>query len=354
MSCTTLYRRLRGPALAIMLAPALAAPAMSAESLPLPPLAPQERGAYRARDLQTGEELSRAEWTLNQQTDEGRPLLHLREEGVQSAGAAGPTAWSEHVTLDLRGAHPVLTGARETRDAAGRPVQIEQRDFDYDLGSGAVVTTEALTGETQSRAVRLTGQTITTGLLPAALRLLPGMQDRRMEFKVVTAEGQTVGMRARVVGREWISVPAGVFDCFKVALELTGLTGALAALKLPPLFMWHTVAAPHFWVKYQGPEGSSPRQIVRELLRFETRAEAALLPGDLAAGRRAAAAQPAERPSGTRRLDARLFAYVLILAAVVFEIGVEAARLLTDQPAPHRAARPSSGRGSPWPPMARR
>jgi hypothetical protein len=315
-------------------------------------MAPQERGAYRARDLQTGEEVSRAEWTLNQQTEAGRAVLHLREEGTQSAGAPGPTGWSEHMTLDLRGSHPVLTGARETRDSAGRPVQVEQREFNYDVGSGEVVTTESLTGETQSRAVRLTGQTVTAELLPALLRLLPGTSDRRMDFDVVTAEGQTVGMRAKVVGREWIRVPAGVFDCFKVALELTGLTGALAALKLPPLFMWHTVAAPHFWVKYQGPDGSSPRQIVRELLRFETRAEAAVLPGDVAASRRAAALHPAETPSGTRAVDGRLFSYLLVLDAVVFEIGVEATRLLSDRPAPppHHAAQRTTAQGSSWSP----
>jgi hypothetical protein len=330
---------------------------MAAEPLPLPPLAPQERGAYRARDLHTGEELSRAEWTLNRQTEAGRPLLHLQQEGTQSA-APGPTAWSEHVTLDLRGAHPVLTAARETRDGAGRAVEVEQREFDYALGSGEVVTTEPRTGETQSRAVRLTAQTISAELLPAVLRLLPGTRDHRMDLDVVMAEGRTVGMRAVVVGREWIRVPAGVFDCFKVALELTGLRGALAAVKLPPLFMWHTVAAPHFWVRYQGPEGSSPREVVRELLRFETRAAAAVLPGDPMASRRAAALHPGERPSGTRAVDARLFVYLLVLAAVVFEIGVEATRLLTDRPAPHtprpHAAQPTTNRGSPWPPMARR
>jgi hypothetical protein len=159
-------------------------------------------------------------------------------------------------------------------------------------------------------------------------------------------------MRARVVGREWIRVPAGLFDCFKVALELTGLTGALAALKLPPLFMWHTVAAPHFWVKYQGPEGGSPREIVRELLRFETRAEAAPLPAGLAASRPAAAA--AGGPAGTRSPDLRLFAYLLVLAAVVFEIGVEATRLLTDRPAAHRTPTPTRGRVSRWPQTAGR
>jgi hypothetical protein len=69
------------------------------------------------------------------------------------------------------------------------------------------------------------------------LRRLPEMKDRRMGFNLVTVEGQMVAMRATVVGREEVQVPAGTFECFKVELEPTGLAGVLAALTLPKLFM---------------------------------------------------------------------------------------------------------------------
>ncbi len=329
-----------GPRRLLPLLIVLATAAPAAAQLPIPPLAAEERGAYRARDARTGEEVGRAEWILQQQTEAGRPVLRVRQDGSQTKAGDGRTAWSERLTLDLRGAHPVLTAAREIRDQAGRPVQLERRRLDYDVGSGEVVTTEPRTGETQSRSLRLTAQAVTPELLPAVLRLLPGERAQRMRLDLVTAEGRTIGLQARVVGRERVRVPAGIFECFKVALELTGLTGALAALKLPPLFMWHTVAAPHFWVKYEGPDGGpGSRQVVRELLRFETRAAAAGPPPDPALSPPPAPPGPSAgagaRPRGRRGPDAPALASLLVLAAVLFEIGVEATRLLADaRPAP--------------------
>jgi hypothetical protein len=141
------------------------------------------------------------------------------------------------------------------------------------------VTKEPLKGEKDLRSVPLGAQAITTELVPAILRLLPETRYRQMRFDLVTVEGRTIGMRARIIGREWVKVPAGNFECFKMELEPTGFIGFLAAFKLSKIFMWHTVAAPHFWVKYEGPEGSTgSRQIVRELVRFETEVVTAPLP----------------------------------------------------------------------------
>jgi hypothetical protein len=91
-----------------------------------------------------------------------------------------------------------------------------------------------------------------------------------MRFDLVTRGGFVVGIQAKMLGRERVDVPAGSFDCFKLELDPTGLIGVLADIFMPRLFMWQTVAAPHFWVKYQGPEGGpGSREIVRELVRFE-------------------------------------------------------------------------------------
>jgi hypothetical protein len=155
-----------------------------------------------------------------------------------------------------------------------------------------------------------------------------------MAFDLVTAAGQVVGMRATIVGRERVAVPAGAFDCFRIELEPTGLLGALAGLKLGKLVMWHTAAAPHFWVKYEGPDGSPGlRHVVRELVRFETRgatvvpAQPAAAPG---AETPAVGLDPADGPRGRRSAIPDGLGYVVLLAAVVFEIGVEATRLLMD------------------------
>ena len=246
---------------------AVIGPVTAVDRLPMPPLASLERGAYRTVDPRSGKELGGAEWILEHDVQQGRPVVNLQEHG-RDAGGHGPSHWSDRITLDLWGPHPTLTSDREDHDAFGNPVKHEEREFNYDLGSGQIVTTDVRTGATRSQAVHLTGETITPELLPVLLRLLP--QATQMRFELVTREGRKVGLLAKLVGREEVQVPAGRFACFKVELDPTGL----ARLFAPKLFMWLTVDAPHFWVKYEGPEGFGSRRIVRELTWFETAAAA--------------------------------------------------------------------------------
>ena len=108
------------------------------------------------------------------------------------------------MTLDVWGPEPRLSWTREAQDDEGRPLQVEQREFDYGEGVGQVV-------------------------------------------------------------------PAGTFDCVKVELVPAGINKFLARLVLPRIYMWQTEAPPHFWVKYQGPDGGQlSREIVRELVHYES------------------------------------------------------------------------------------
>jgi hypothetical protein len=286
-----------------------------------------ERGAYRARDLRTGRALWEGEWRLARETRAGRPILQLDETGQGIRDSPGVTVWTERMHLDLWGPHPTLTASREVRDADGRLIHRGQRDFDFALGAGQQVREEVQADRTTVRAVSLTAQAIPTELLPALLRLLPAAREQQMQFDLVTGEGRLVGMRARVVGRERVTVPAGTFDSFQVQLELTGVWAVLATLR-GPLYMWHTVAAPHVWVKYQGPDGSPGLPpVVRELVRFDTPPAPAAPP--LAGPLRtltdglAASVAPVAHPAGSWSAPPATLALLLVLAALVFVLGVE-------------------------------
>ena len=93
----------------------------------------------------------------------------------------------------------------------------------------------------------------------------------------------------------------------------------------PAAHLWHTVAAPHVWVKYQGPEGSAGVQpVVRELVRFDTPPAPPLavplgpLPDGLAG-----AAAPGAHPAGSWSAPPATLASLLVLAALAFVLGVE-------------------------------
>ena len=320
--------RLQRPRLWLSLLAVLAAagPAVPAERFPMPPLAEVERGAYRARDLQTGRALWEEEWLLSRETRAGRTILSLQENGKGIRDSQVALVWTERTSLDLWGPHPALTASREVRDADGRLVHRGEREFDFALGSGQLVREDVQTGDTTVRAVSLTAQAIPTELLPALLRLLPEARDQQMQVDLVTGEGRLVRMHARVVGRERVTVPAGTFDSFKVQLQPTGFLEFLATLH-SKLYMWLTVAAPHVWVKYQGPDGPGLQPVVRELVRFDTQrataARALAVPIRTLTEGLAASVSPVTRPDGRWSAPPETLGYLLVLTALVFVICVE-------------------------------
>ena len=150
-------------------------------------------------------------------------------------------------------------------------MQVEQREFDYGEGVGQVITRDFHTGEMASKTIQLTPASIPTEVLPAFLRLLPDSADHRMQFALVLRDGSVVRIHAKEVGREQVAVPAGTSDCIKAELVPAGINKFLAHLVLPRIYMWRTEAPPHFWVKYQGPDGGQlSREIVRKLAHYES------------------------------------------------------------------------------------
>ncbi len=115
--------------------------AATAERIPVPPLAPTEQGTYQARDLRTGGMLWQEDWVLTQENQAGQPIVHLEENGQGIRDSVVPTTWTLTMTIDLWAPTPRLSSTRQVRDGAGRPQQVEEREFDYGRGSGRVLTT---------------------------------------------------------------------------------------------------------------------------------------------------------------------------------------------------------------------
>lgn len=248
---------------------ALTLQAMAAEPLRLPPLGRIEEGRYRAREVRTGATLWEEDWALRQTGPADHPILSVEESGQGLRESSTPTAWK--LMMEIRwGSAPHVDATREVRDPTGRLERIEKRELDYAHGSGQFHTTDVSSGKTTSREVSISRGTIIPELLAATLRTLPESPGQQMRFDLVTHEGSVVGMEAKVVGEEQVVVPAGSCRCYKVELAPTGFIGLVAGLVMPKFVMWHTVSAPHVWVRFQGPAfGLGSPEIVRELVRFQ-------------------------------------------------------------------------------------
>lgn len=242
----------------------------AADRLPHPPMAPLERGTYRARDLRSGEFLWEESWVLRQDTHAQGSILYLEEQGQGIRESTAPTRWTLTMTIDLWASAPRVSSKRQVWDLAGQPTTVEERTLEYGAGTGQVWIRDLRTHTDISRAVPVTAATVTPEMLPVMLRVLPEAPDQQSRFDLVTRAGSVLGLQAKIVGQEQVEVPAGAYDCFKIELDPTGIVGLLARLLLPKIYLWHAVAAPHIWVKFQGPAaGPGSPEIVRELTAFQ-------------------------------------------------------------------------------------
>ncbi len=244
-------------------------PGWSVETFALAPMAPVEEGEYAALDARTGAEQWRTQWTVRQVSQGGQTTVRVEEDGKGMRGSTTPRTWAIHMRLDHSALETRLSSTQEIRDLSGQLVTVRERQLDFTGGSGRITTTDVRSGKTESRDLSLPPYTISVETLAMELRMLPDKPGQQMRFNLVTIDGKQVEMLAKIVDREQVTVPAGSFQCYKVEVAPTGVVGFIAGLVMPNMYMWHTVAPPHIWVKYQGPgEGSGPREILRQLVRF--------------------------------------------------------------------------------------
>ncbi len=244
-------------------------PGWSVETFALPPIAPVEEGEYAALDAKTGADLWREQWTVKGVSQDGQTTVRVEENGKGMRGSTTPTTWTIRMRLDHTALETRFSSTQEIRDLSGQLLTVRQRELDFTGGSGRITTTDARTGKAESRDLSLPPYTISVETLAMELRALPDKPGQQMRFNLVTIDGKQIEMLAKIVGREQVTVPAGSFDCYKVEVSPTGVVGFIAGLIMPNIYMWHTVAPPHLWVKYLGPgEGSGPREVLRQLVRF--------------------------------------------------------------------------------------
>ena len=234
-------------------------------------IAPEERGEYVARDARTQEELWRTRWVIERASNGRGVVYRVREDGAGRRGRPEPTSWTVTMEVDLAQGTEAFSAVREIRDSSDRPLETMRRALSYKVGRGTVTTVDHAKNTKRSESFTVDETSIPVELLPVQLRALSDAPDRRLRFQLVTREGTTVPMAARIVGEETISTPAGDFAAYKTELAVTGVKGLLGQLVLPAMYMWHRVDPPHAWLRYRGLDGGiGSREVVMELVRFES------------------------------------------------------------------------------------
>jgi hypothetical protein len=238
------------------------------EKIDAPRTIPKESGSIVVTGSGKAERWT-AEWTMEPALEGGRPAVHFTEVGRgQYSGFTGQVSWKTDALWMADGALQPLRSEKIVRDSNGRIVDTERKTFDP--AKGTVRFERQQNGQPESRQVSVPSDTLEPEGIAGILRFLPFEHLRSESMHLFTNEPRLYEVKFELRGRERVKTPSGDYECYKV--ELVPQLGALNVFRtfLPKAYFWFTVAPPHFWVRYEGPEnGAGTPHINMELKTYQ-------------------------------------------------------------------------------------
>jgi hypothetical protein len=239
----------------------------SAEPIPVPPLADVETGHFETR-LSDGTLLWTAMFKVEKTTVDGRPALHLIEQGEGRHNSKTPVKWS----IDgLYWIDKVFTADHFDNTVTtpdGKLVEKTRKVFDPKAGK-AVFEREDAEGRKTSKTMDAPADTVATEGLATVLRGVP--PGKAFEAHLMTGEPHVYKIELSPQGDDHVTTPGGAFDCAKLRLVPQigpgGIFGGLA----PKTMFWFRKADPHLWAQYEGLEsGLMSPHVVMKVVSYET------------------------------------------------------------------------------------
>jgi hypothetical protein len=234
-------------------------------TLPAPATILRDRGSVIVSD-KGGTQRWTAEWTMEPWRETGLSAVRFTEMGHgHYSPYVQPVSWSLEAVWTADGSFRPFRFDKTITDAGGHTIARERKNFDVAKGTVRFERTRSgLPPETKE--ISIPPDTLTVEGIAGVLQFLPFEAWRPFTAHFLTNEPQLYEMRFEMRGKERVKTSAGEFECYKI--ELVPQLGLLNALRpfLHRVYFWFSVAAPHFCVRYEGPEnGQGTPQIVMEL-----------------------------------------------------------------------------------------
>ena len=232
--------------------------------LPAPSSIPQDRGSVIVSDK--GSPRWNAQWTMEPWRETGLPAVRFTETGHgRYSPYTLPIRWSLEAVWTADGSFRPLRFDKTITDAKGHPIARERKNFD--LAKGTVRFERTQPGRPpETKQISIPPDTLTVEGIAGVLRFLPFENWRPFTAHLLTNEPQLYEIKFEMRGKERVKTSSGELECYKI--ELVPQLGLLNALRpfLRRAYFWFSVEAPHFWVRYEGPEnGQGTPQIAMEL-----------------------------------------------------------------------------------------
>ena len=207
-----------------------------------------------------------AEWGMELVRFQGKKAVRFTEKGTGRLSAfSQKVRWSSQAIWLADDAFLPVDFEKTVTAADGTPLLVERKRFDREKGM-VVFERRKGSGRPETKTLDVPEDTLAIEGLAGVLRFVSVDKDHPFSAHVLTNEPHVYSVKFEWRGEERIETPAGTFECYKV--EMVPSLGVLNLVRpfLAKTSFWFTVADPHYWVRYEGPEsGPSTPDVVLEL-----------------------------------------------------------------------------------------
>jgi hypothetical protein len=209
-----------------------------------------------------------AKWTMEPFERDGKKGVRFTEQGQGHVSPfSGDVRWSLEALWSAENGLQPLQTEKTVTSSTGAPLATERKQFDHTKGT-VRFERRSSDGRSEVKSVPTPPDTLAVEGIAGILRFLAFDRTAPFPAHMLSNEPRLYSVTFESRGKERVRTPAGEFDAYKV--EMVPHVGLLNVFRsfVPKAFFWFTVAPPHFWVRYEGPEnGPGTPEIVMELAR---------------------------------------------------------------------------------------
>jgi hypothetical protein len=230
-----------------------------------PATVPEDRGTIVVSAKGGGRRWS-ANWTMEPASQQGMKAVRFTEQGK---GRISPfeeeVQWSLEALWSAESGFRPLSSEKNVSKPDGTLLMTEKKQFDP--GKNQVRFERRFSdGRMETKTLSVPADTLAVEGIAGILRFLPFDRGKSHSAHLLSNEPRVYDVTFELRGTERVRTPAGEFEAYRV--EMVPHLGLLNVVRpfLPKAFFWFNAAAPHFWVRYEGPEnGPGTPEIVMEL-----------------------------------------------------------------------------------------
>jgi hypothetical protein len=240
-----------------------------ANVIQVPPALPPQNGSSVATstDKRTGWE---AKWGMEEIQVQGKKAVRFTETGSgRLSDYSQEVRWSTQSVWLAEGGFRPLDTERTITATDGKVLLVERKHFDHEKATVHLERTRE-TGGKETENLDVPADILAIEGLAGVLRFANVPKSRPLSAHVLTNEPKVYSVSFEWRDEESVKTPAGEFHCYKV--EMIPHLGVLNVIRpfLQKTYFWFTVAEPHNWIRYQGPEsGPGTPEVVMSLSRMD-------------------------------------------------------------------------------------